>query len=423
MATQAELPRPIPGVLYGITHEKDGSLIIREPKILKVGIGLPKGPALSVWMQREASGMVKWKVTRGYAKEGPAAMSTLTCDNRQAAEELYYKHLPNAPECPYPRKATYFMFTKPSLVNGTERFLPDFDAIEAHGPTPTEIDIVLLDDAPFNGSYQMWSSSELRCSGDGITGRRAVSMAATPEEKELATAAIAAGEKYFPILEGCWTCGCRFSKETTDSRGKAQPSLCKPGGDLKFQLAMNLRVGGTAYFHTTGFRSISGIFSSLHRIRTLTGGRLTGIPLKMVLRPFRSNHNGQAATQYAVSLEFRAPDVEAMKQKLMESAFAFRELAMGTESPRMPVRLIDAPPEESPLGAAAIAAEFYPDEDGGDGDVQAEPVVQETGTAALAEKLKRARTKVEPAKVEPTVAAPAVAAPDGPAITDDDIPF
>lgn len=397
-------PRPIPGVLYGITHESDGSLIIREPKILKVGIGLPKGPALSVWMQREPQGTVKWKVTRGYQKD---AISTLTCDNRAAAEELYFKHLPTAPECPYPRKATYFMFTKPTLVNGVERFVPDFDAIEAHGPTPTEIDIVLLDDEPFNGSYQMWTSSELRCSGDGITGRRAVSMAATPEEKELANAAVTAGDKYFPVINGCWTCGCRFSKETSDSRGKAQPSACKPGGDLKFQLAMNLRVGGTAYFHTTGFRSISGIFSSLHRISTLTGGRLSGIPLKMVLRPFRSNHNGQAATQYAVSLEFRAPDVEAMKQKLMESAFAFRELA-GAEPPRRQVKLIDsAAVEESPLGAAAIAAEFYPDEESGEADVAPEPPL-EMGTNALAEKLKRTRApKTEPvAEVTPVAAGP-----------------
>ena len=42
--------RPIPGVMFGITHETDGSLILREPRILKVGIGLPRGRALNCWI-------------------------------------------------------------------------------------------------------------------------------------------------------------------------------------------------------------------------------------------------------------------------------------------------------------------------------------------------------------------------------------
>lgn len=377
-------PKPIPGVMFGITHELDGSLIIREPKILKVGIGLPKGPALTVWIAADG----KWKLARGYAKD---AIQTFTCDTRAQAEELYWKQLPGAPVCPYPRKAPYFLFTKSAIVNGEERFVPDFDAIEAHGSMPTEIDIIPMDDSPFTGSYQMWSSSDLRCSGDGVTASRVLSMAATPEEKALATEAAQAGLKHFPILGACWTGDCRFSKE---ANGK--PSLCKPGGDLKFQLASNLRVGGTAYFHTTGFRSISSIFSSLQRISMLTSGRLAGVPLKMVLRPFRSNHNGQAATHHAVSLEFRAPDVKALREKLLESVFSFRELAAG-EPARPTVRLIEEAAEGSPIGAAAIAAEFYPDEDGG--EIDPEPVPATPAPEKLADKI-RAQQKRKEAALE-----------------------
>ncbi len=57
MTTQQPHARPIPGVLYGITHQADGSLIIREPRILKVGIGLPRGPSINVWIAPDG----KWK--------------------------------------------------------------------------------------------------------------------------------------------------------------------------------------------------------------------------------------------------------------------------------------------------------------------------------------------------------------------------
>ncbi len=41
-----------------------------------------------------------------------------------------------------PRKIGFFTFTRPAIQDGIEVFEPDFEAIEAHGPTPTEIDIV-----------------------------------------------------------------------------------------------------------------------------------------------------------------------------------------------------------------------------------------------------------------------------------------
>lgn len=397
MSTQPQpVNRPIPGVLYGITHSLDGELIIREPKVLKVGIGLPKGPALNAWMAPDGT----WRLTNGYKEPDKRTISFAT---KKECEAAFWRNLPTAKACHYPRKIPFFTFSKPTIQDGKEIFVPDFDAIEAHGPAPTEIDIVLLDDSPFSGAYQMWSSSELRCKGDGVNAMRLVTLA-TAEEKPAADAATAAGEKYFP-LEGCWTGGCPYSKETLKD-GKPQPSACKPGGDLKFQLAGNIRVGGTAYFHTTGYRSISSIFSSLHQIQGLTGGRLRGIPLKMVLRPFRSNHDGQAATQYFVALEFRAPDVETLRRKLLETVFEFRRIA-GVE-PVVRQRMIEPPAkmlesaatvgqvdeeadDDPPIGAEAMAAEFYPEGDGetgGEGvpDGQPAPAASAPAAAATQEK-------------------------------------
>lgn len=410
---QQQVQRPLPGVLFGITHSIDGAPIIREPKILKVGIGLPRGPAVNVWLAPDN----KWKVRVGY-KQGEG--KTASFDTREQAESAYREQLPKAPVCGYPRKIGFFTFTRPVLQqDGTEIFEPDFGAIEEHGIMPTEIDIVLMDENPFSGSFQMWSTSELKCRGDGVTAMRVVTMA-PPEFQESANQAAAIGEKYF-AMSPCWTNGCPFAKE---ANGK--PSLCKPGGDLKFQLAKNPRVGGTAYFHTTGYRSISNIFSSLSRIVQLAefvGTSIVGVSVKMVLRPYKTVHNGQTATQYGVSLEFRAQDVESLKKKLIEQAWSFRKL-----SPP-PVKMIEAPTEvdtetddeELPLGAAAMAAEFYPEAVDAQQDDDAQPTtpppsaVAAAATAAktdtLSDKLraKRERAAAMQAIAQPNV--PATAAP------------
>ncbi len=259
------------------------------------------------------------------------------------------------------------------------------------------------------------------------------------------------GEKYFPIHDGCWTCGCRYAQPGTKN-GKETPSPCKPGGELSFQLACNLRVGGTAFFHTTGLRSISSIFSSLFQISTLTGGRLMGIPLKMVLRPFRTNHAGQPATHYAVSLEFRAPDVDTMKKKLLDTVFEYRKLAGVTPAlASQEIRLIDAPetdgeedddapeggvetvaapvastPVPSAMSAEAMAGEFYPEQDGAPDPEPPIPaaVATQAKTATLAERLTKAKTKPAPetvANTVPTAATTATTATPTPGTTDKDL--
>lgn len=411
---------PMSGKMVGLTHREDGSLIIKSPKLLKVSIGWPKGPALNVWTQRMPDNSVVWKLMLGYKSD---EAKTATFKTRAEAEAKFREAYPKAPVCPYPRKIAYFTFTKPSIIDGKEQYVPDFDAIEAHGPTPTEIDVILLSDTPLDGAYQMWSSSELQCKGDGVNALRVVTLA-TAEEKPL----VLPGEKYFPIHEGCWTCGCRYAQPGTKN-GKETPSPCKPGGELSFQLACNLRVGGTAFFHTTGLRSISSIFSSLFQISTLTGGRLMGIPLKMVLRPFRTNHNGQAATHYAVSLEFRAPDVDTMKKKLLDTVFEYRKLAGVTPAlASQEIRLIDAPetdgeedddvpeggvetvtvPVASAMSAEAMAGEFYPEQDGVPDPEPPIPAAAATQakTATLAERLTKAKTN-KPAAETPASMAPA----------------
>ncbi len=318
--------------LYGVTHDiQTGQPIVREPKLLKVSIGAPKGKAILVYTQRtDTQGQVKWWIKVGTSKDA----KDHSFNTRQEAEFAYQNLFQSAPETKYPRKLPFFTFTRPTAEGQME---PDWDAIEAHGPMPTEIDVVFMSDQPFEAAYAMWSATELRCKGNGVDSERLVRFigedkTATPEEKQIAEIALSLKAQRTVLLDNCWAKGCRFSQPYV-ANGKEYPSPCKPSGDLKFQLANKLRVGGTAYFHTSGFRSIQQIFSALQIFRTLTGrgdpsqGRLAGLPFRMVIRPYKTKHNGQPATQYGISLEFRAETVAQLRQKLLEESLNFYTIA------------------------------------------------------------------------------------------------
>ena len=140
-----------------------------------------------------------------------------------------------------------------------EVFEPDFAAIEAHGETPREIDIVLMSDNPYQGEYQMWSASELKCHGDGVNADRSTKMIPVKDSPlfPIWEKANTAGLKFYDC-QPCWLDGCQYAQ---DGGG------CKPGVTLNFQLANNMRLGATAYFHTTSFRSSSQIFSAIESMR------------------------------------------------------------------------------------------------------------------------------------------------------------
>ena len=222
--------------------------------------------------------------------------------------------------------------------------------------------MIFLDNWPLEQSMQTWTATELKCEGNGIDARRRVDWAKSPEEQKLADKAKAAGEKYFDIINGCYSRGCPFAA--------GDRPLCKPHSRLNLQLAYNPMLGGTAVFDTTGWRSGGNLFSCLEQIRTITGrgnpddGVVAGIPLKMVLRPYRTSHNGQAATQYGVSLQLRAEDAASLMRKAIGQADQFR-MIVGAP------KLIEARTEETAeetvehlseqAEAKSMEAEFYPD--------------------------------------------------------------
>lgn len=398
---------PLPRIdrLYGLTHSIDNTPLVRVPRVVKVQIGHTKGPEVSTWIAPDG----KWRVSynsklKAYEGEDRKRAEAIYADLVRSAQTGTAPTEVKGPVCnmrKFPGKLPFFTFSR---MRGDGSYEPDWDTIEAHGHCPTEIEIVFTDDRPFTAQYQMWTAADLKCTGDGINALRVVTM---PSGYEAAAAAAAKGhEKRFLIEGGCHTCGCPFAQP----EGKKAP-LCKPHGMLQFQLVSSLRLGGVAQFDTTSYRSISQLFSCIHQFLAFTGngnperGFLAGIPLKLILRPFRTEHG----TAYATSLEFRAESIEAMRQKILDAGRTFRQvidIAPAAPQPALAAAkqaLLTAPDEAS---SSAFESEFVE---------AAEPVTDaakiaaatSAGTAALAERL--AKAKAQPAVViaevveEPTV--------------------
>lgn len=413
--TLTSAPRVDYSKLYGVTHTPEGAPVVRVPKLIKVSIGAPKGKAIVVYTQRtDDPAKPAWLISVGAGQNAKSHRFA----TRPEAERAYPDLLKAAPDVVYPRKLGFFAFTRPT-ADGT--YEPAWDAIEQHGPMPTEIDLLFFDHDPFETSFAMWGATELRCKGNGLQAERLVRFIGEDKTATDAERFVAKQQADGRVaIDGCWSQGCRFSRPTKVN-GKEQPSPCKPSGDLKFQLANSIVIGGTAFFHTTGFRSITQIFSSLAAFKQLTGGRLAGIPMRFVIRPYMTKHNGQAAKQFGVSLEFRAETLAGLKQKLLEQASAFRDFL-----PAAPLQLTggggggfdgqqtaafneedveDLTGMTEEAEAAMINAEFT---DGGEA-----PVVGEaSGGAAAATQAKTAalRERIAAPTAAP-VAAPVAAAP------------
>lgn len=362
--------------LYGVLHEPSGRPMVRQVRVLKVGIGVPTGPDVHVWIDQNH----QWCVEVGTYVNGKRQSQVKRLAQRADAEAFYAQQRKTAPERNAPRKLPYFTFLR---TDSQGKFVHDFDTIELHGPVPSEIDIVFLNEQAFDASFQAWSTSKLLCEGNGIDARRNVEWPQSPDERALAEQARKQNQRFFPILGDCYTAGCRFA--IGDKR------QCKPHGKLTFQLMNAPTLGGSCQFDTTGFRSIAQLAGSLDQIRLMTGrgnpeaGSVAGIPLKFVLRPYKVQVGDKSSIQYGVSLEFRAKSLEEMARLLHAHTAEFRQLValpapaspMDSEStsdlPEEDGYLAEEPPgdanaiktQEEAAEATAMTGEFYglfPDE-------------------------------------------------------------
>jgi hypothetical protein len=209
-----------------------------------------------------------------------------------------------------PVKLDHFVLLKKSQ-HGQGRdarmeWLPDEEKMKKYGGKPRELWIVLLDDDPdvvFRTEYAWWVKTGKCCWGNGETATRRTEK--NPQ-----------GEAWTP----CANQGC----PDIDSATKR----CKPSGDLYFMLADYPALGTICRLHTSSYQSIREIRSALEDLRTVTGGRLLGLKVKLFVRPERNVFDGpngkQTGTKFVLGLQLAAEDLPKLMGSVAETAMMFQ---------------------------------------------------------------------------------------------------
>jgi hypothetical protein len=165
----------------------------------------------------------------------------------------------------YPTKLDHFVFLrKPADAKRGTDWEQDPELTEHYKGNPRDVEIILLDDElenVFPTRMAWFVTSHLKCWGNGSLATRRIKD--HPE-----------GEDWTPCGHGC--------PDLAEGR-------CKPSGDLRFMLADFPRLGAVARIHTSSYRSIQQIHSSLQQIQIITGGRLAGIRATLAVRPEKTS--------------------------------------------------------------------------------------------------------------------------------------
>ncbi len=199
------------------------------------------------------------------------------------------------------------------------------------GENVKELDIFLLyndETLNFMTRYNEYRGGKCLCSGDGVKAR---------------------------ILNGdeieCNPDTCKSFKE----------KKCKPNGILSVILTKSPRLGGVYKFRTTSYNSIKSILSSLFFIKSLTGGVLAMIPLKLTVSPMTVQPKDSATVQtiYVVNVEF-AGTVQQLLEKTVEVS-KYQSMMRGSiRQLEATARTALAIPESEEEGKD-VQAEFYPE--------------------------------------------------------------
>jgi hypothetical protein len=271
--------------IVGLTHNSDGSAMLRRSVTTKIAIGLPP---------RDKSD--------------------------------------------HPQRLDHFIFQRKgqrgSGISAEVLWEIDLEKTEHYGKGCREVEIILLDNAPdrvFRTEYAWWTATQKQCWGDGETATRR-----TPHDPR--------GESWKP----CANDDCLDLLE----------ERCRPSGDLYFLLADYPTLGTICKLHTSSYQSIREIYAALEDIRNHTNGRLTGLRVKLFVRPEKNAYkddqgNRKSGTKHVLGLELTANHVKQLANQALPTSEASqvvdRQLAGEIE--------IDDPEEEQ---ASALKAEFYP---------------------------------------------------------------
>ena len=234
-----------------------------------------------------------------------------------------------------------------------QKYMPEIETEQGKRRMPLrEFDIVLLSDdieEVFRTELAWWSSSEKKCFGNGKEAQRSIT--ALPKDQQAQYS-----ERWIP-----WEpCG--------DTCPEMESGKCKPSGALYFIFKDRPIMGSVAAYYTTSYETVRRIHSSLLQIQTLTGGRLKGIPLKIVVRPGRTRYeqDGKAktGTAFFVNIEFRQEDYAQLIPALLQHSVSYDRALLAQRSLTTNLDdddVVTVEPEPEDQRAPQMANEFYPD--------------------------------------------------------------
>ena len=239
-----------------------------------------------------------------------------------------------------PKKLDHFVVTS-LLRNENGDLMIDEEMAKKIGNSCQELPIYLCYDDPslnFTTFYGYFTQSRLRCMGNGITASRTLESGDKEE--------IACNPK---------TCEAYKNKQ------------CKPYGRLSVILADASRVGGCHILRTTSWNSIRNILTSMAFIKTITGGIIAGIKLKLTLIPMQVQPRdlGRTVKIYTVNIEYdgswdQLKDVAAKEmQRRVQLGTNMKQIESGDRE--MIAEQVKTEAEEQ---AAEISQEFNPGEEG-----------------------------------------------------------
>lgn len=263
------------------------------------------------------------------------------------------KKTANNVEFRLPKKYDHFVVVTRE-TDDSDNFKTDTELMGRLGNHSMELDILLLSDQiELNFQYFLaaYSGPRMYCTGNGKEAIRY-------DEKRVESK-IVCDMRTCPIFLG------NFKKQNIQ---------CKPQGRLYFILTQKKMLGGVYSFKTTSWETIRNIVSSLEFIRAISGGVISGIPLKLKLYPVRDNTINGQVTNYKVTVVYEG-DPHSLRQavllehQLRESSRIDRK-ALEEEYREVVESHVDSPEEE-----ARTAEEFYPAAVGAREEEDPEPVM------------------------------------------------
>ncbi len=225
-----------------------------------------------------------------------------------------------------PVRLDHFIITTTERENKNGNFIPNWELMEKLDPKenwidgqihakPKEIPIIFLFDdidLNFQTSFAFYQGAKCLCRGDGETSERHCLKAGKQN--------VFAGtdNKNNPVFEmmdvkagamakvECDPDICPFMQPNSDGITK-----CKPSGILSCLIPASMNIGGVYRFRSHSWNTLSNILASLELIKTITGGILVGLPMKLQMLKKATESHGNVNT---VNVVFDGETHQEMRQ-------------------------------------------------------------------------------------------------------------